>query len=308
MPWPTVSEVAESVEAGLSSEGDSTPEANDVDTSAAEDATTVPTEEPAATTQDAEDTTTTEAKTESPSDLIARLITEKGAAAFVAELPEDVREKIGPEVNKSWYTKLNQRDQEIRSLRTEMAAQTEAVREVVERKFDELLTSGMSEDDRRVFFEKKELERLRAESAKPKAPSSEDVQRAVTGSPVFREFWKTVSEAGLPSDPNDQRVQAIWQAGYYDADPATAITKMRNAAGQFVKKPEPKKEEDLTALIEKKASEIAERKLEERLKKSGLLSVDSGRPGAGGPTKTNPNDREALRRDVERMLRESATR
>jgi hypothetical protein len=302
MDFPNVSEVAEAIKgafAAPSSEAtteapaqEAQAEATPTEAGEATAPASAPSTEPAAASV-----------TESASTTAAKFISEKGARAFIAELPEEVKEQLGPELNKAWYKRLNERDAQFRALEAKQAAEAEATRAYLDKRLEELVTSGMSAEDKKAYLDNKELERLRAKESKAKETPAElteqEVQAMLAQHPVTAEFWKAVADAGLPRSVDDPRVAAIWQQAYHEPTPQAAVAKIRSLAAAH--KPQPK---ESAPDIDKLVAERLEAALDKKLKSMGLLKSDTGKPGVGGSEKPSTSW-EAARKSAEQAMRES---
>lgn len=302
MDFPNVSEIADALKGMVT--GDSDDATTDAETQV--DVTTdAPAETVTSTTTAQEPEKPVETSTTEPLHAtVAKVITEKGARAFISELPEEIRKQLGPELNKEWYTKLNERDAENRRLAAQTAAIPDLIKQVVADQFDAIRMESMSPEDKKAFQEQRELARLReATKAKDEEPSPEEVARRVASHPATAEFWRIVKEAGLPQES----VTAIWREGYSEPTPEAAIAKFRDLAAQHKAKltPAATKPEDLEALVNKKVAEALEAAVDKKLKAMGALRADTGKPAgtAGGKQSTSWD---VVRKEAEQAFRESA--
>lgn len=297
MPWPLISDITASVKGMIAGDEPATT-ASDI----AADATTPDTEPQIGT--DAEPKTvepTTPEPVTAPTADIAALIKEKGAAAFLADLPEEVKETLGPELNKAWYKRLNERDSTAKALEAKIEALPALFQQQLDERFDALITQGMSDEDKQAFTERKELEKFRAE--KGKKPEPVDTQRLVAEHPTTAEFWRIVTEAGLPRSTDDERVRKVWQEAWNATSPEEAVATMRTAVARLTK-PETKPV-DQSAEIVRLAGEMAEKALDAKLRSMGLLSADTGKPGTGGISGKNDNSFDGARKAMEQALKEA---
>jgi hypothetical protein len=304
MAFPSISSVTDAVKAMVAG---GTPEAT-TETETEEVTTPTTPAEPAATT-----TTTTQepekpAETISPEPVattISKLVTEKGAAAFLADLPKEVKEQLGPELNKEWYRKLNERDAENRRLSAQMAEIPGLISKVVADQFDVLRMESMSEDEKKAYLERKELAALREQKdKKAEALTPQEEAAMVAAHPATQEFWRIVTEAGLPATPNDPRVASIWREAFHEKTPAEAVAKMRTLAATHKAKPEAKPQpEDIEAIVQKRVAESLEAALDKKLKGMGLLKSDTGKPGASVNTSNRPKNYDDARSGAIEMLR-----
>lgn len=285
--WPSVSDVT----AAIATDSEETPTATDVEATAEAEK-----QEEATSPEAAAPSPTETTAPEGPSDIIARLIAEKGIDAFLDALPEDAVDRAGQKGNKNWHRRINERDNQIRVLRQEIAASAAATQQAVENKLDELITSGMSDEDKKAHAEKRELERHRAnERARQQAPV--DPLEDPATQRMIALGWDVVQEAGLPADPNDPKVRKVWEAGWNEPDPRAGIAKMRAAAQAYKPKPAPD-----TETVTKLATEMAEKIVQQRLKKE-LLSTDNGR--AGGSSSQSLELGVGTRKAVEELFRKA---
>lgn len=325
MAWPSLSSITEGVKSAIA--GDA--QASEPATEAAPVAAATPaapaeakTTEPAAVASDSPTSTepakTTEpAATTEPSEplpaALSKFIAEKGVKAFLALLPDEAKEQIGPEVNKKWYTRVNQADAENRALREQLAALPAVIQQQLDERFDALLTAGMSDEDKKAFTERKELERLRAQDKaireQPAPLSREQQQALVANHPTTAAFWQIVSEAGLPQSTDDPRVRAVWQEAFNAPTPEAALATMRAAAAKHTKKADDPKPAPVDAdAVKKLAVEMAEQMVTERFKKAGLLAADTGKPGGSGGVSDKPKTYAEARKATEQYLRENLGR
>lgn len=266
--------------------------------------TTTPTTQvvtPSATTPAADETKNADAATptETPKvdpagvvDTLKAVISEKGARAFIEGLPEELVDKFQEELYRNLHRKLSARTNERDQERREREALRQGLEKTIETKFDELLTHGMTDDAKKKYFDEKRLRRLdMAEREQQKGPPPEvlEVARQRLGT-----AWRIITEAGLPADPNDERVRSLdWATDETDFDLAMARLEAsaRKAARKQSATPatsaSPAASPDEEA-VKKMAREMAQTIVQEELKKAGVLSVDSGRPGAGAGGAASP--------------------
>lgn len=315
MAFPSLADITESIK-GMVSGDDS--DSTDATTEAVKTAVEAATGEPAAPTT----TTTTAQEPETPpaststeplSATVAKTVNEKGVAAFLAELPDDVKEKLGPELNKSWYRKLSERDQRIETLNAQVASIPSTVQSIVQRvvaeQFDAIRMEGMSPEDRKAFEDKRDLEALRSQKAKQAEPellSPTQMRDVFAKTPLAGAFWETVDEVGLPRDPANAEVAAFFNDVLREFPNTTSaehgVQVIKSFANKYRKQaPAAAKPDDLEALITKKATEIAQRMFDEKLKST--LRPDSGRPGASAGVTSQPKNYDQARREAAEMLR-----
>jgi hypothetical protein len=283
MPFPIISDIA----AMLKGESSDAP-AESIDTTtveevAAETTTAETIEETPASAPSAESPPVSTGTPEAPT--VAGLLSTKGAAALIAELPEDLRDQLGSELNKTWYKRLNQRDTEIRRLEAAQAASAESIQSHIDKRLDEILTSGMTEDDRKAYVDRRELEKRREQDAK-----AQTTQKNPLDDPQVQQHlasgWAVVKEAGLPIDANDPRVKTVWAEGWNHPDPEGGLSAMR-AAAKRVTTPTTSAPAAPSVDIDKLVSERLEAAMDKKLRAMGILKSDSGKPGSASPTKPN---------------------
>lgn len=298
MDFPIISDIA----AMLRGESSDAPaESTSTDAVEATDAATTTTESTEATPAGAPQTETPPVATTTPeAPTVAGLLSTKGAAALIAELPDDLRDQLGSELNKTWYKRLNQRDAEIRRLEAAQAQSAEAIQSHIDKRLDEILTSGMTEEDRKAYVDRKELEKRREAEAKVKTAANplEDpqVQQHLAAG------WSVVKDAGLPIDASDSRVKAVWAEGWNAPDPESGLSAMRAAAKRVTTPVAPKA--DPVVDIDKLVNERLEVAMDKKLRAMGILKSDTGKPGSGGTSKPN-NSWDAARQGAEEMLRDA---
>lgn len=233
---------------------------------------------------------------------LAGLLKTKGAAALIAELPEDLRDQLGPELNKVWYKRLNQRDAEIRRLEAAQAQSAEAIQSHIDKRLDEILTSGMTEEDRKAYVDRKELEKRREQEAKVKTPENPfenpQVQQHLAAG------WSVVKEAGLPIDATDPRVKTVWAEGWNAPDPETGLSAMRAAAKRVTTPAPVTPKADPVVDIDKLVNERLEVAMDKKLRSMGILKSDTGKPGSGGTSKPN-NSWDVARQEAEQEFRDA---
>lgn len=299
MAFPSISDVTDAVKAIVSGPSN--------------EATTEPTEAPTAPTEEASATATTTQEPETPaatetstpeplSATVSKVISEKGARAFISELPEDVRKQLGPELNKEWYTKLNERDATNRQLAAQVAAIPSLISKVVADQFDAIRMESMSDEDKKAYLERKELAELRAsKTQEQEKPSEQELAAMVAQHPVTAEFWRVVQDAGLPASPDDPRVAAIWREAYHETTPEAAVAKFRSLAAAHKAQPKAPAQTDIEAIVAKQVAERLEAAVQQRLK--GTLKADTGKPGGAIATGNRPKTYEEARAGAVEMLR-----
>src|SRR4051812_29982167 len=149
MDFPNVSEIADAIKGMVSGDSnDATEAATDV-----VEATDAPAETPATPTTAQEPEKPVEASAPEPLHAtVAKLVQEKGARAFLADLPDEVRKQLGPELNKEWYTALNKRDAENVRLSAKVDSIPGLISQVVADQFDAIRMESMSPEDKKAFL------------------------------------------------------------------------------------------------------------------------------------------------------------
>lgn len=273
MAFPSVSDIAESIKGIVSGPSDDSTTETEAPAEVTNDEPKAT--EPTTTIVQEPETAPVETSPEPLSASVAKVISEKGARAFISELPEEIRKQLGPELNKEWYTRLNERDAENRRLAQQVGQIPALISKVVADQFDAIRLESMSEEDKKVYLEKKELAELRSK-AQEKEPALTEQDRAamVAQHPATAEFWRVVQDAGLPASPDDPRVAAIWRAAYHETTPEAAVAKFRALASAHKTQAKPKDETVTKAQL----AELVEAEVQKRLK--GTLKADTGRPGS----------------------------
>ena len=293
MEFPSVTSVTDALKSILTSNEPAETTGSEPVVEAAPDEKNDDTSEPSQpdATQDEQKQTPAPVTPSDPASVVVGIVKEKGIGALLEILPADVRE----ELRKAEYPKLHQTLSESRKeaalARKEGAAEIAALERKFDERIDELLTAGMSDEEKQARKDAKDLAELRKEKAepKPRGPvSAQEVSQAIAATPFAPAFWETVSEIGLPKDPANPQVRAFYEASLKATNRAAtvedAIDLMRTLAPNFKAKADPTPADD----IEKRVTEMVEKRLED-IKKRGLLSADTGKPGASGGTKRSGN-------------------
>lgn len=223
-----------------------------------------------------------------------KAISEKGAKAFIADLPPELIDQLGSELNKKWYARLNERDTKAARLEAQVASLPNLIAAAIDDRFDAIRLEAMPEDERKSFLERKELARLKAKEEQDKKPRNPLEDPQVVSH--IESGWRVLEEAGLPKDPNDPRVKEAWAAGWNATDPATGLAAM-SAAAKRVTAPAPKPEPTFT---KSQLAELVEAEVQKRLK--GTLKADTGKPG-GSVTSSRPKNYDEARAGALELLR-----
>lgn len=295
MAWPVISDVIGAVKAVTASSNESSaPTEAPADVAAETSSETVV----ADTTPNAEESPSEPTTPETSTTTLAEQIKTKGAKAFFEELPAEVKEEFWSESYRKLHQTLSAERKARENDARQNAAQVAAIEQRIDSRLEEILTAGMSDEEKATRAEKRELDRLRAETKKPEPqdPLQNPEVRA-----RINEGWAVIEAAGLPKDPNDPRVKAVWAEAWEESDPEAGLTKMRTAASKHGKKTEPKSEPKPEVDIDKLVAERVAKALDERLKGS-LLRTDNGRPGSSGAGQTKANTFDDARKAMEAAL------
>lgn len=248
---------------------------------------------------------------------IAARIKESGARQFFESLPDDVKEQLGAELYPGLHRVLSKRTNEAATLRAEMQATSAALQTNIERalasQMDELMTAGLNEEDKKAYVERKELERLRKDQeAKAKGPQQPEVDPAqyAEAQRKMEYAWSLVDRAGLPRDPNHPEVRAL-DFAWDEPDFGKAMQRLSRSissktSGKAAAAAAPNGASNDEA-VKKLAAEMAQRIVQDELKKAGILKADTGRPGSatgGGP----PTSMRSAREATIRLLQEAGGR
>lgn len=303
MEFPPISEVADAIK-GMFGQDSAEATTDEVSTDAPVETTEEPTiaQEPETQAPESSQPETTHAT-------VARLVQEKGARAFLADLPEDVRKQLGPELNKEWYTRLNERDNENKRLSAQVSQIPDLISKVVADQFDAIRMESMSEEDKKGYLERKELDRLRAAEKTKENPvllTSEQMRDVFAGTPLAPTFWQTVKDVGLPVDPSNPEVVAFFNEVLREFPRTTSAehgTQVIKQLATKYRKQAPAPAQDIEALVAKKVAEALEAAVDKKLKSMGALRADTGK-ASSVPGKA-PTSWDQARKESEEELRKA---
>lgn len=231
---------------------------------------------------------------------------ERASRRLIESLPEQIRDQFEQALYKGLHRKLSERDSAHERVMDEQNARYTRL----ESQLEELLTSGMTDDELKVRRERKDAE-FKAQRDTAAAASAANWSRALS----------IVEAAGYPYDPTlpweqqDSRLLALdWAPQEPDAQKALArLTRSVIAAGPVdgqartvpklaAAKTRTMTEEEIEAEVDRRAND--------KIKRRGLLRADTGRPGGGTslPGKDLKGDWKATRDEAEKQLVEALGR
>lgn len=221
----------------------------------------------------------------------------KSGDQIVKDLPEDVVLALGGALHKGMQRVVNTRDQTFdqRVAQTVTAAVDQAreqIRAEVQEQIDELIASGMSDEDAENFRAKRKLARIEARDNQRATASEKDTAIKAAQDRVVGEWWTiAVREGGLPADPEDPRVQELWEATFQEPDFDSAkrtlrarIAEMKATAAPRAGKPAAAADGTIT-ISRDELTELVRKGVADTLKESGL-HADTGRLGGSGSGST----------------------
>lgn len=285
MPLPETSKIVDALNAGDVVE--QTPPAPE-----GTPATPLPTSDEASKVVDGQ-TPTTPAPTEptTASDPIAAysaLIKDKGAKAAFDLLPDDVKEQIAAEMYPGVHRAMSKKERDRVAARQELDGLKTDISKVVNDRFDELMTQGLGDEDKKAYFDRKrlaELDDLQKQGANRK-PSPEQEAAAEEAQQKMEYAWSLIEKAGLPRDPNDPRVRAL-DFAWDETDFGKAMQRLNASirkAPASAERPNgvatPSTASPSDEAVRKMAAEMAATTVREELRRLNLLQPDNGRPGA----------------------------
>lgn len=313
MDFPSVAKIAELLGAGGSKDAptptpvaDVTAAAADLEASRAPAADNAKIDSPATRTSD--DGASGDRVSAAATALAAALesSTAEGAEAqarrLIESLPEATRGALSDQLYRNLHRTLSERDKahsaELRQIREQNGT--------LSSKLEELLTSGMTEAE---LNERRE--------AQERTTAAETGARAERERANFGRALDILEKAGYVWDltknfeDQDPRILALdWGQGELDVETGLArLTRSIIAAGPVTpvrgsQTPSPRSPQART-FTEAELEAEAERRARDRVRRSGVLTADTGRPGggAGAPNRT-PTDFAGTRSAVESALRE----
>lgn len=282
MPLPDTSTVIEALNAGVVDEPQVAPApAAPVQTPSGDEASKVVDGETPATPAP-----TDQAAPSDPVATYSALIKEKGAKAAFDLLPDDVKEQIAAEMYPGVHRAMSKKERDRVAARQELDGLKTDISKVVNDRFDELMTQGLTDDDKKAYFDRKRLAELDdLQKAGGKKPTPEETQAMEEAQQKMEYAWSLIEKAGLPRDPNDARVRTLdfaWDEADFGKAMQRLNASLRKAPASAEKPvgvatPAPSPSDEA---VRKMAAEMAATTVREELKRLNLLQPDNGRPGA----------------------------
>lgn len=254
-----------------------------------------------------------------PSDPVASysaLIKDKGAKAAFDLLPDDVKEQIAAEMYPGVHRAMSKKEAARVVAEQKLEQVQNTITKVVNDRFDELMTQGLTDEDKKSYFDRKRIAELdEAEKAKATAkPSPEDIAAMEEAQTKMEYAWSLIEKAGLPRDPNDPRVRSL-DFAWDEADFGKAMQRLTASIKKTPSSPNGKATTGVATpaaapspdleTVKKMAAEMAAEQVRAELRRLNILKPDNGRPGAASGTKPPRSMQDAVaeaRSIIEREL------
>ena len=230
--------------------------------------------------------------------------------ALLAQLDEPTLSALGEAVLPKLQAKLSTRSNQLNEAQR-IIEELRRTDSAAERRHDEMMTVGMSEEDKRKYLDDKTRQRG-AEAAQATQARAADNAR------ILGTLWNIVNAAGLPVEMDasglpredaDPDVKRLWETAWHESDPnvvfrhfvteAPKIAERRKAA-----KAQPEAKPTVKTYTKDEVQEILQKGVQEALIKAGVLSADTGKSSGGGTRA--PKDKNEMIAEVSRRLSASA--
>lgn len=230
-------------------------------------------------------------ETVQPSDPVlaySALIKEKGARVAFDSLPDDVKEQIAAEMYPGVHRAMSKKEGQRVAAEGKLEQVQNTISKVVNDRFDELMTQGLNDEDKKAYVDKKRLAELDEQQKAPKQPAPHEVAAMEEAQSKMEYAWNLIEKAGLPRDNNDPRVQALdfaWDEVDFGKAMQRLNASLRKSSTPTGPKPAPgvatsaAVSPDMEA-VKKMAAEMAAQQVRKELLRLNILKPDNGRPGA----------------------------